>query len=824
LTTYNSEFLLSKIAVRLTSKLLPSTLTANHPQGSGVIYLTSKNCEYLYVFTALHCIFGDRSIKGGKNIYQYSLENIDHVLVEHNQKLDSVEFHKEKVAVSDIIIDTKNDFCILKVKRTLIKGDKDFPEIVLHSNKRTDGTFKSSGYPGTNRNNHTPLDFAFVSATNEGIMVVRSEGNIRSENGVDQMGGYSGSGLFISKRPILIGMITKIPDLTILGDNVHAKDLSYIEINKILLANNNTHEEVNYTNHAKKIILDEHDNVVDLSRVKISGVTLNLWKAIGNIRTDMDDDWFLDPIRFGDILHSEKMYNIIQKGLVNENFHPSLPEMFSVPKEGFTIRKAVQTKLTDRVIYQAVVDYIANELDRKVLINKVYSARYNYNNATNFKYFFNYSVEQWQKFQHQIHESLDDANPYLVVTDITSFYDNISVAALKVKLDDQLSQASNKPEYTSAVKLVVELIEKWQEHMGYTSNGIPQNRDPSAFLANIFLAHVDMQMEVEFPQYFRFMDDIRIVCKDKYEARKALMFLIDKLSEIGLNLNSQKTKILNRNIPEESKIINEYTPVLDKEIEQICSLMDSGKSREVQIAVRMVNDLFHEAIRNYSEIGSRKKFRFAIERLQRFSRTPLLCDLIDFSEIVKAIIERFEDNPWHTEIYIRFLMTLDKAYITTDLLDVLVPLITDRDKNIYQWQAYSIFKLLAYHKIQNANLLQYAKQLISSALGKERAPEVAGACLYLGSTEDTAVNLIKHAFSKGYFDSYISKRCAILCLQSIEPNNLPKNQMDDVLIEGHTQAYNKFIETGEQAPLIKGPAKLKIQNISRDLPQIISLS
>ena len=813
---------MSKIPVRLQMQLKESVLATSNIQGSGVIYATSDACNYIYVFTALHCILGTRTETTSGNSYLYNLDQIEHVMVEHNENLSTSEFTREKVLSAEIIINMRKDIAIIKVNKRLIAEISSFPKIVLHEKKRFDGRFRSAGFLGSNRNQSSPFEYHFISRSPDGIIVCRSEGSIQSDNALGVIGGYSGSGLFFQESPILAGIITKLPDENATGDNIHAVDLSLIDINKMLSEADENNELVNYTNNARKIFVDEDNVLVDLSAIEINGVKLNLWKAVGNTKYDMSDDWFQDAIRFDDLLNSQTIYTLIKEKLSNGPYIPDNSELYAVPKEGFTTRKAIQTTLTDRIVFQAAVDYIAREVDPYIKMN-TYSARYNFNERNNYNFFFINSVEQWQKFQHQILESIDDENPFLLVTDITNYYDNISEVALKRRLNDYKNNSSDPPAFEKVTELICSMVKSWQQGYGYTSNGIPQNREASAFLANLFLAKVDQAMIIEFPFYFRFMDDIRILCKDKFQARKALMVLIDKLSDIGLNLNSQKTIILNSKDDKDRDIIKEYTPTADKQIEQINSLINVGRYRELQIAIFMVNDLFHEAVRNYDKKGFPKKFRFAIDRLQRFARTPFLNELINYSEIVIAIIDHFEDNPWHSEIYINFLMAIDSKYIGKDLLDLLIPIITDPVKNIYPWQSFVIFKLLAYHKIPDKELQQHAKKLIIEYEQLNKAPEIAGACLYIASVESDAVDLIKDSFNNGKFRSRITTRSAVLCLQSIAPTSLNPRHLDPLLIRIHETAYAKFIEKNIAAPLIAAPSKVSFKNITRDLPQFTSM-
>ena len=73
--------------------------------------------------------------------------------------------------------------------------------------------------------------------------------------------------------------------------------------------------------------------------------------------------------------------------------------------------------------------------------------------------------------------------------------------------------------------------------------GLPQGPPASSFLGDIFLDHVDRKME-KYEGYFRYMDDIKIFCKNEIEAKIALKDLIIFLRELKLNINAKKTDIL----------------------------------------------------------------------------------------------------------------------------------------------------------------------------------------------------------------------------------------------------------------------------------------
>ena len=74
------------------------------------------------------------------------------------------------------------------------------------------------------------------------------------------------------------------------------------------------------------------------------------------------------------------------------------------------------------------------------------------------------------------------------------------------------------------------------------------------------------------------MDDIRIICKDKFQARKILKELIIELRRLHLNVNPKKTHML---IPsDDGTYYNEIMPKQNRLIEEIDSLFKQRNCQE----------------------------------------------------------------------------------------------------------------------------------------------------------------------------------------------------------------------------------------------------
>lgn len=123
--------------------------------------------------------------------------------------------------------------------------------------------------------------------------------------------------------------------------------------------------------------------------------------------------------------------------------------------------------------------------------------------------------------------------------DIKGFFDNIP---LKVIMDAIAAEIADGN--------ILRLIEKFLRS-GVIENGVfkpttigtPQGGVISPLLANAVLNHMDWKLHEHGYRFSRYADDFVIVCKSKNEAKEAKDLVESILTEIGLELSQEKTKI-----------------------------------------------------------------------------------------------------------------------------------------------------------------------------------------------------------------------------------------------------------------------------------------
>ena len=816
----NQEELLKSITLKLETQYIGSS---DINVGSGIIYKTSKpESKFDYIITALHCVFGER------NDAIYSKEGIVKQ-IKISRKNENGGFDENIIIGCDKIIPIKSiDIAILLIDKNSFVQIREF--VLGDSNYR--GYLDSNGYP--KYSDGEPYNFIHetkIHYKEDKEFCIECRSSLASCDSKNKLSGYSGSGLFEQNKPILIGIITQITDEEGLANGFKAKKLIPEKLNNYLSKYvGETLENFKSTKDSEAIGFDSNNNIIDYEQINLNGIEINLWRAINRLKHDLRDDWFQDPLDFKFWLKKEIILKRLKKYLGNSNKHytPSSPaKHFVIPKSGFSTRPSIETSLIDRVIYQSYIDILIEHLDN-ILDNRIYSFRSNSGKDSK-KYIFQYSIEQWLKYVYQTKLVLNNENPYLVVADITNFYENIHIGLLKEEIKDLIHNNFRQDEclkikLDKIVDNLHSLITTWNEKLINKEFGIPQNRDASSFLANLFLNKIDniMVNTNGYNFYYRYMDDIRIVCKNESEARKAICDLSKALRQNGLNLNSSKTKILCLNNIDDNTSIKEYLPDSLLQLEQITSLIKTKRKREVQMAVHMTFKLFEKTVNDQNEDESfikKRKISFCISKLQLFARIPGIKHSLKYRTIINYVLQELVNQPWLTVSFIQLLRSIDKSNFEGNDYKIISNILLDPNKNIYEGQTYYLWLLLSYHKYRENSLIKYAVNKVKSPNHDNQA-DTAGAYLYLASIkwQDYKDIMLASLNNGNISDNYFLQKNILIALRMVEPNKIDKNRISKDLRGFHEKLYNRNKEV-----FVADLPDLKISDIIKDSPTLISL-
>lgn len=531
--------------------------------------------------------------------------------------------------------------------------------------------------------------------------------------------------------------------------------------------------------------------------INLGPVQLDDETVLRQLRRDMKDDWFSDPRDFEDIFSKKTVQSIIENNFSSNNgvYKPHRRSVLNVPKANFTLRYGLETGISDRVLYHGLASFLVPFYDPLLPWN-VFSHRLG-DKATKSRYLFRRAIPAWQDFVGVVKSSIDPGS-VLLSTDLTNYFENIELSILQnlmtALIKDLRASATEKASIRSHLIMLFDCLKYW---CFTETSGLPQNRDASSFLANIYMLPVDRKMIELGYKYFRYMDDIKIVCRNIYEARLALKRLSLELREIRLSINSGKTQIINFENTEE---IQKSLDTGGSELRQIDSIWQTRSIKPISRTLPLLRNLTLRLLCE-GKVSSRE-FRYCIHRLEILARCPEL-EVPDeyFSEITPNVVGHISEAPAVTDQLVKYLRA---APTINAQMDRISDLLIDQNKSFYTWQNYKLWLLMVQKSHVNEKLLDYAASIVLN--GADDAHR-SGATLYLGAMGDNDKRvLIAKSFNKT--SSFLGQRVALLAMQELD--------------------YHKYIKTNVQ-PYLRGDLvgvyrEIKNQKIYTAPPEPVSLT
>lgn len=459
----------------------------------------------------------------------------------------------------------------------------------------------------------------------------------------------------------------------------------------------------------------------------ILGFPINCNAVLAHLKQDMRDDWFFDAIQYKDLLSAQDNLKEVFSDLLlegNGKYPGGSRTICDVPKKGLGIRYALETDFYDRFVYQALCSYLIPFFD-PLLSHRVLGHRFNKDRREE-KYLFKNRIDLWKTFEGVTHTAFRDQKT-LLVTDLINYFENITTEQIREAFESKLpklkASGKEKLRIRNAIATLCELLEKWS-YSG--KHGLPQNRDASSFIANIVLSDVDHRIQKSGYDYYRYVDDIRIICNSPQQARKALTDLIKDLRTVGLNINSAKTRILTPN--EKPETLAEFFPNNDDRSTTIDNMWRSKSRRGISRSIPLIYEMLKECITK-KETQSRQ-FRFAVNRLSMLIDAEIFDIKSEVAEsLVRLIVETLEEQPASADQYCRILSMLD---LGQESLSELERYIANDSQSIHQWQNYHLWFVLAKKKYKSDDLSKIVKDRIRNT---PLSAEIPAIFIYLYCTE-----------------------------------------------------------------------------------------
>lgn len=503
-----------------------------------------------------------------------------------------------------------------------------------------------------------------------------------------------------------------------------------------------------------------------MNDIDLGKVSLDPNKIRKQIRQDLKDDWFKDPLNFEDMLQSNLAFTIIQENFeINHgDYQPMKRDVYNVPKPNFTLRYALETSIEDRLIYHGLVFELVQKID-KMIPWFIFSHRKDPHIDSD-RYMFRRGIPAWKDFTETVKASINEGD-YLLSTDLVNYFENIDLNILKSQINDLVPELEITAKEKSYVRGTIETLFTFLNCWSYRDGrGLPQNRDASSFLANVYMLPIDLEMQKRGYTYFRYMDDIKVICDSKGKARQALKDLCIELRKRSLAVNSKKTAIIDSNSTDE---ISEYIGLSDIEIEQISAKWDTKDRDTIISTIPMLVDKTEKCLVN-NDANSRL-FRFCIMKLWLVvASKQIKLPAGYFDQLAKRAIEVLPDNPMVTDQIVKFLSVVE---LTHDHFEAIINFLNNKSANLYEWQEFQLWCLLAKKNFISDEALILAK----SRLDEIDDPRRSGATLYLGCISDEdGKNLILTKFSD--CKTFFGQRCAIIALKDM---NYSKNFSSNIV-------------------------------------------
>lgn len=283
------------------------------------------------------------------------------------------------------------------------------------------------------------------------------------------------------------------------------------------------------------------------------------------VRKDSSNDFLYDSLRYSDFAFSLDMHlQDLSASLQRGTFRPRPLRVIDVPKSSLSVRPGAVPEIEDRIVLYAVAILIAQRLDR-ALPQSVYSYRtrsiptgelFHDHELLHFPFLKRRTIErrlsimepwyaQWPAFVKDVEFAYEaEGFRFLVVTDIAAYFEQIDLEILRFQVFQQLSRSPR------LVNFLVGMLEYWAWPSAYgrfSPRGIPQGNDVSSFLGNFYLLPLDLAFKAfarrRAVHYFRYVDDVRVLAKDRETAVDALFLMNSELRKLRLTIQGAKTRI-----------------------------------------------------------------------------------------------------------------------------------------------------------------------------------------------------------------------------------------------------------------------------------------
>jgi len=431
---------------------------------------------------------------------------------------------------------------------------------------------------------------------------------------------------------ILMELFSNIQDFSLEKTENNLNNLKYFQ--PITCSNFGTCKSCEQCNLTSPIELIDDVELIDKPSYSIRNLDENLFENLKNsiyqYSLKNDEVPLYPQLRKSSNLtltEIEKNITSIYKG-----DYPYFFDSYSFKRNELTKVRTLYNLDTTNNFISTYFTFVLNTIYYTEISNNSYGYQFNGHLAQN--NIFNNWFFNWAKFSREIEKVLfsEEYEDFFVLKlDIKSFYDKIDLKRLKIKLyeeapsniKEKLNDLSDEDriKYKHIINYLIDLSVK-------TTNseiGLPQGPAYARYLAELYLNGLDTLIEKTFITdqrrefYNRFVDDIFIFVESKERAHVLYSKIKEWLSINNLDLNSEKSKVLNVKEYAESGDYHRYKDNIKYDINFVNKNKNVLSEEEIQKAISDLEDLT-----NNEKFGLKDNLRFFYNQFKGDKRLNFL--------------------------------------------------------------------------------------------------------------------------------------------------------------------------------------------------------
>lgn len=442
----------------------------------------------------------------------------------------------------------------------------------------------------------------------------------------------------------------------------------------------------------------------------------NLERAWKYARIEIRDDFVFDVINYEDIkLNLKRVLSSLHTQLKYKQYYPAPLLRIGIPKNDYSVRPGTTIPIVDLIVLYAIAQQLAPLLD-PFLSDSAYAYRLNPKAEKSRQPLFKDKISphagegkgthdeaereeeeeetsvdvefpsgwfvNWKAF-HDASRLASEEYEYAAVTDITAYFENISLDLLREILKGKL----NSDDHCKLVDRLFRMLEYWDwTPSGNLPRGIglPQGNDVSSFLSNLYLMALDDEMlkvvSGDTSKYGRYVDDVKLFTSDRDEARRALVRLEEVLRTLNLNVQSAKTEI------------KPATEIFDDEIELWLDKMSNDNPDKIDHAIEFFENVFDK--------NDLKRWR------RPYSRSLTVLRDAGDDRALDVALELFLNDPSHRLLNKHFLYL--RKFVTSHSYSQAIADRLAQDIYTFPYHRGVLFRLAAYSRDVVDDLKQLA--------------------------------------------------------------------------------------------------------------------